>query len=89
MARPTLENQPSLMSVQQGSHSASTSLFRRLVSPPTHFAPRVYIQLYYAQIFDGTVPLEIKIDLKEFPANSDRSLEYYFVCTNLAMRDAV
>jgi len=25
------------------------------------------------------VPLEIKLDLKELPANSDRSLEYYFI----------
>ncbi|KAF8335476.1 autophagy protein 5 [Cantharellus anzutake] len=48
------------MSVKQNSHSASTTLFRRL-------------------IFDGTVPLEIKIDLKDLPANSDRSLEYYYV----------
>lgn len=27
----------------------------------------------------GTVPLEIRVDSKELPANSDRGLEYYYI----------
>ncbi|KAF9509400.1 hypothetical protein BS47DRAFT_1301504 [Hydnum rufescens UP504] len=37
------------------------------------------ITLFRRLVFDGTVPIEIKIDLKELPANSDRSLEYYYI----------
>ncbi|KAK7472871.1 autophagy protein 5 [Stygiomarasmius scandens] len=29
--------------------------------------------------WDGTVPLEIRIDPKELPANSERGLEYYYI----------
>jgi len=35
--------------------------------------------LFRRLIFDGTVPIEIKLDLNELPANSDRSLEYYYI----------
>jgi autophagy-related protein 5 len=35
--------------------------------------------LFRRLIWDGTVPLEIKVDSKELPANSDRGLECYYV----------
>jgi autophagy-related protein 5 len=30
-------------------------------------------------VWEGTVPLEIRVDSKELPANSNRGLEVYFV----------
>ncbi|KAK0241931.1 autophagy protein Apg5-domain-containing protein [Armillaria nabsnona] len=35
--------------------------------------------LFRRLIWDGTVPLEIRVDTKELPANSDRGLESYFI----------
>ncbi|KAF8306941.1 hypothetical protein DL93DRAFT_2088313 [Clavulina sp. PMI_390] len=35
--------------------------------------------LFRRLIFDGTVPIEIRLDSKELPANSDRSLECYYM----------
>ena len=64
------------LSAQQ---SASTSLFRRLVRRFSDSFPPIFLTLSSTQIFDGTVPIEIKLDLNELPANSDRSLEYYYV----------
>ena len=35
--------------------------------------------LFRRLTWEGTVPLEIRVDSKELPANSDRGLECYFV----------
>lgn len=35
--------------------------------------------LFRRLTWEGTVPLEIRVDPKELPANSDRGLECYFV----------
>lgn len=35
--------------------------------------------LFRRLIWEGTVPLEIRVDSKELPANSDRGLECYFI----------
>lgn len=29
--------------------------------------------------WEGTVPLEVRVDSKELPANSDRGLEFYYI----------
>lgn len=35
--------------------------------------------LFRRLIWEGTVPLEIHVDPKELPANSNRGLEYYYL----------
>src|ERR1700722_6298630 len=35
--------------------------------------------LFRRLTWEGTVPLEIRVDPKELPANSDRGLECYFI----------
>ena len=35
--------------------------------------------LFRRLIWEGTVPLEIRVDSKELPANSDRGLECYYI----------
>lgn len=36
-------------------------------------------QLFRRLVWEGTIPIEIKIDSKELPAGSDRNLESYYV----------
>lgn len=50
----------------------------------TSFTPKERTTDYHTTLFrrltwDGTVPLEIRVDPKELPANSDRGLECYFI----------
>ncbi|KAJ3757238.1 autophagy protein Apg5-domain-containing protein [Lentinula raphanica] len=53
-------------------------------SPAANLTNRDRVTDYHTTLFrrltwDGTVPLEIRVDPKELPANSDRNLECYFV----------
>ncbi|KAJ3807054.1 autophagy protein Apg5-domain-containing protein [Lentinula edodes] len=53
-------------------------------SPAANYSNRDRVTNYHTTLFrrltwDGTVPLEIRVDPKELPANSDRNLECYFV----------
>ncbi|KII91980.1 hypothetical protein PLICRDRAFT_133247 [Plicaturopsis crispa FD-325 SS-3] len=43
------------------------------------FATPASTTLFRRLIWEGTVPLEIRVDPKELPANSDRGLECYFI----------
>jgi autophagy-related protein 5 len=49
-----------------------------------HHSPAAYstpasTTLFRRLTWEGTVPLEIRVDPKELPANSDRGLECYFI----------
>ncbi|KAH7888307.1 autophagy-related protein [Phlebopus sp. FC_14] len=46
---------------------------------PSAFATSASITLFRRLSWEGTVPLEIRVDSKELPANSDRGLECYYV----------
>ena len=51
---------------------------------PRHHAPSAFstpasTTLFRRLTWEGTVPLEIRVDSKELPANSDRGLECYYV----------
>lgn len=51
---------------------------------PAPFSSKDRVTDYHTTLFrrltwDGTVPLEIRVDPKELPANSDRGLECYFM----------
>lgn len=51
---------------------------------PRHHAPSAFstsasTTLFRRLTWEGTVPLEIRVDSKELPANSDRGLECYFM----------
>lgn len=43
------------------------------------FATPASITLFRRLSWEGTVPLEIRVDPKELPANSDRGLECYYI----------
>ncbi|KAH0827330.1 hypothetical protein J3R83DRAFT_3957 [Lanmaoa asiatica] len=43
------------------------------------FATSASITLFRRLSWEGTVPLEIRVDPKELPANSDRGLECYYI----------
>ena len=43
------------------------------------FATSAAITLFRRLSWEGTVPLEIRVDPKELPANSDRGLECYYI----------
>lgn len=47
--------------------------------PGSTFAPSASITLFRRLSWEGTVPLEIRVDPKELPANSDRGLECYYI----------
>ena len=46
---------------------------------PSAFASPASTTLFRRLVWEGTVPLEIRVDSKELPANSNRGLEVYFV----------
>ena len=43
------------------------------------FTTPASVTLFRRLLWEGTVPLEIHIDSKELPANSDRGLESYYI----------
>ena len=43
------------------------------------FATSASITLFRRLSWEGTVPLEVRVDPKELPANSDRGLECYYI----------
>ena len=49
--------------------------------PPSSsaFSTPASTSLFRRLTWEGTVPLEIRIDSKELPANSDRGLESYYI----------
>lgn len=47
--------------------------------PSSAFATSASITLFRRLSWEGTVPLEIRVDPKELPANSDRGLECYYI----------
>ena len=46
---------------------------------PSVFSTSASTSLFRRLTWEGTVPLEIRVDSKELPANSDRGLECYFI----------
>ena len=46
---------------------------------PSAFSTSASTTLFRRLTWEGTVPLEIRVDSKELPANSDRGLECYYV----------
>ncbi|TCD59892.1 autophagy protein 5 [Steccherinum ochraceum] len=46
---------------------------------PSAFATPASTTLFRRLTWEGTVPLEIRVDSKELPANSDRGLETYYI----------
>ncbi|KZT18160.1 hypothetical protein NEOLEDRAFT_1080863 [Neolentinus lepideus HHB14362 ss-1] len=46
---------------------------------PSAFSTPASIALFRRLTWEGTVPLEIRVDAKELPANSNRGLECYFI----------
>ncbi|KZT10981.1 uncharacterized protein LAESUDRAFT_672622 [Laetiporus sulphureus 93-53] len=46
---------------------------------PSAFSMPASTTLFRRLIWEGTVPLEIRVDAKELPANSERGLECYYV----------
>ena len=46
---------------------------------PGPFSAPASTTLFRRLTWEGTVPLEIRVDPKELPANSDRGLECYFI----------
>ena len=46
---------------------------------PSAFSTPASTTLFRRLTWEGTVPLEIRVDSKELPANSDRGLECYYV----------
>ena len=46
---------------------------------PSAFSTPASTTLFRRLTWEGTVPLEIRVDSKELPANSDRGLEFYYV----------
>ena len=46
---------------------------------PSAFSTPASTALFRRLTWEGTVPLEIRVDPSELPANSDRGLECYFV----------
>ncbi|EJD40914.1 autophagy protein 5 [Auricularia subglabra TFB-10046 SS5] len=48
-------------------------------SPQTAYTTPASTTLFRRLVWEGTVPLEIRIDPKELPAGSDRGLESYYV----------
>lgn len=52
--------------------------------PPAAYSAKDRVTDYHTTLFrrltwEGTVPLEIRVDPKELPANSDRGLECYYI----------
>lgn len=48
-------------------------------SPSTFSSSPASTTLFRRLTWEGTVPLEIRVDSKELPANSNRGLECYFI----------
>jgi autophagy-related protein 5 len=48
-------------------------------SPSTFTSSPAATTLFRRLVWEGTVPLEIRVDSKELPANSNRGLECYFI----------
>ncbi|KAL4074331.1 autophagy protein Apg5-domain-containing protein [Scleroderma citrinum] len=46
---------------------------------PSSFTTSASVTLFRRLTWEGTVPLEIRVDPKELPANSDRGLECYYI----------
>jgi hypothetical protein len=46
---------------------------------PSAFTTSASTTLFRRLTWEGTVPLEIRVDSKELPANSDRGLECYYI----------
>lgn len=46
---------------------------------PSAFSTSASTSLFRRLTWEGTVPIEIHIDSKELPANSDRGLESYYI----------
>lgn len=46
---------------------------------PSSFTTSASVTLFRRLAWEGTVPLEIRVDPKELPANSDRGLECYYI----------
>ena len=46
---------------------------------PSAFSTPASTTLFRRLTWEGTVPLEIRVDSKELPANSDRGLECYYI----------
>lgn len=59
-------------------HHAQSSI----VSQPSYGASA---QLFRRLVWEGTIPIEIRIDGKELPAGSDRNLESYYVSLKLSL----
>lgn len=47
--------------------------------PPSAFSTPASTTLFRRLTWEGTIPLEIRVDSKELPANSDRGLETYYI----------
>ena len=59
----------------------TTNLMSHQVRSSTAMQSPAATSLFRRLVWEGTVPIEIKIDSKELPAGSDRGLECYYVCT--------
>lgn len=46
---------------------------------PSAFTTPASTTLFRRLTWEGTIPLEIRVDSKELPANSDRGLECYYI----------
>lgn len=46
---------------------------------PSSFTTSASVTFFRRLAWEGTVPLEIRVDPKELPANSDRGLECYYI----------
>ena len=46
---------------------------------PAAFSTPASTTLFRRLTWEGTIPLEIRVDPKELPANSDRGLECYYI----------
>lgn len=61
------------------SSSATMSTYAPRHHAPSAFSTPASTTLFRRLTWEGTVPLEIRVDSKELPANSDRGLECYYM----------
>ena len=67
---------PRLLVVAQESPTMATYNSR---PSPSAFTTPASTTLFRRLTWEGTIPLEIRVDSKELPANSDRGLECYYI----------
>jgi hypothetical protein len=79
--RPNIVGGPSRPCLSAWRHMSSTMLSSGGIrhSPSSFTSSPASITLFRRLVWEGTVPLEIRVDSKELPANSNRGLECYFI----------